>query len=231
MSTADFIAYPTNRVVGTITDAAAARRAVDALAAAGFAPDAIDVLHGKQDLHRLDPTGEEHGLFARLQRALINAASGSEIKHLNYHVDDVRAGKSVLMVVAPDDRSRDRAAAILHTHGAEFVGFYGRWAYQSIPGGAATPAAQQHQAYDIALDGATSRVRFEEGVATTLDSPGPPGVVTAIGPGLFLVSWPVGAGTATVHVVDVDAAIVYASFATPDGSPPRHVKGTISPVR
>lgn len=135
------------------------------------------------------------------------------------------------MVVAPDDRSRDRAAAILHTHGAEFVGFYGRWAYQSIPGGAATPAAQQHQAYDIALDGATSRVRFEEGVATTLDSPGPPGVVTAIGPGLFLVSWPVGAGTATVHVVDVDAAIVYASFSTPDGSPPRHVKGTISPVR
>lgn len=31
----DFIAYPTNRVAGTIADSAAARRAVDALTAAG----------------------------------------------------------------------------------------------------------------------------------------------------------------------------------------------------
>ena len=36
MSADDFIAYPTNRVVGTITETAAARRAVDALTAAGF---------------------------------------------------------------------------------------------------------------------------------------------------------------------------------------------------
>src|SRR6187431_2832320 len=93
----DFIAYPTNRVVGTITDAADARRAVDALASAGFGRDSIDVLHGEQDLHRLDPSGDSHGVFAQLQRALIRAAAGSEIKRLNYHVDDLRAGKSLVM--------------------------------------------------------------------------------------------------------------------------------------
>ena len=87
MSTAehpdDFIAYPTNRVVGTIADPAAARRAVDALSDAGFARETIDVLHGEQDLHRLDPSGNEHGVFAQLQRALIRGAAGYEIKRLN----------------------------------------------------------------------------------------------------------------------------------------------------
>jgi hypothetical protein len=230
MGAADFISYPTNRVVGTITDDGAARRAVDALVAAGIAPDAVDVLHGKQDLHRLDPSGEEHGVFARLQRALIHAASGSEVKHLNYHVDDVRAGKSVIMVLAPEGGARDVAASILHAHGAEFVGFYGRWAYESMPAGAATPASQRRQAYDITIDGAVVRVQLEEGVATRLDSPGSPGVATAIGPGLFLVSWPVAAGSATVHIVDVDAAVVYASISTLDGASPRHLKGTIARV-
>lgn len=230
MSADDFISYPTNRVVGTITDGGAARRALGVLVASGFAPDAIDVLHGEQDLHRLDPSGEEHGVFARLQRALIHAASGSEVKHLNYHVDDVRAGKSVIMVLAPEGRARDEAASILHAHGAEFVGFYGRWAFESMPGGAATPASQRRQAYDISIDGAVVRIRLEEGVATKLDSPGSPGVVTTIGPGLFLLSWPVAADSATVHIVDVDAAVVYASISSLDGAPPHHLKGTITRV-
>lgn len=224
----DFIAYPTNRVAGTITDLAAARRAVDALIAAGFAPDTIDVLHGEQDLHRLDPSGGEHGVFAQLQRALIRAAAGSEIKRLNYHVEDVRAGKSVIMVLAPEGRSRDLAADILHAHGAEFVGFYGRWAYESMPG---EPPPQSHrgETYDINVDGRTTRVRLQQDTAVMVDSPALSAVTTAIGPGLFLVSWPRTAGAETVHVVDVDAGIAYASIFRADGKP-YHAKGTIRPV-
>jgi hypothetical protein len=229
MSADDFIAYPTNRVVGTITDAVAARQAVDALTAAGFARDAIDVLHGQQDLHRLDPSGGEHGVFAQLQRAFIRGAAGSEIKHLNYHVDDVRAGKSVIMVLAPEGRSRDAASRILHAHGAEFVGFYGRWAYESIPSG---PVAHSKldQSYDIVVDGSTTRVRLRDGAATMSGSSTASGIVTEIGPGLFLLSWPRAADTTTVHVIDVDAGIAYASISARDGSP-RHVKGSITAVR
>lgn len=200
------------------------------LAAAGFARDTIDVLHGEEDLHRLDPSGGEHGVFAQLQRALIRGAAGSEIKRLNYHVDDVRAGKSVIMVLAPESRSRDAAADILHAHGAEFVGFYGRWAYQSMPGDAAPPPLQPGATYDITIDGATMQVRLHEGAAVMVDSSTSPGAVTAIGQGLFLLSWPRAAGTTTVHVVDVDAGIAYASIAPREGAP-RHVKGSITAVR
>ena len=221
----DFIAYPTNRIVGTITDAADARRAVGALSAAGFRSDAVDVLHGEQDLHRLDPPGDAHGVFAQVQRALIRSAVGSEIKHLNWHVHDLRAGKSVLMVLAADARSRDVAARILHAHGAEFVGFYGRWAYESLPSGS-EPAQELGDTYDITIDGSTMRVRLEPSVAVMVTASAAPGVKTAIGPGLFLLSWPGTADTTTVYVIDVDSGIAYASVSSRAGSP-RHVKGTI----
>jgi hypothetical protein len=46
--------------------------------------DAIDVLHGEQDLNRLDPSGTAHDLFVTLQRTLIRSAAGSEFKHLSH---------------------------------------------------------------------------------------------------------------------------------------------------
>jgi predicted SnoaL-like aldol condensation-catalyzing enzyme len=130
----EFIPYPTRRVVGTIADARGAQAAVDDLLKAGFADDDIDVLHGDRDLSRLDPSGAEHGLLARMQRTLIRtAAPVEEFSHLTRHVEDVRAGRFVIMVLAPEREQRNRAADILNSHGAEFVGFYGRWAWEALP--------------------------------------------------------------------------------------------------
>jgi predicted SnoaL-like aldol condensation-catalyzing enzyme len=55
-----------------------------------------------------------------------------EFKHLSRHVDDVRAGRFVIMVLAKEREQRNLAADILNSHGAEFVGFYGKWAWQSL---------------------------------------------------------------------------------------------------
>ena len=71
----DFIWYPTNRVVGTIGDAGKAKAAIDALLRAGFDREDIDMLHGEEDLQRLDPTGAEHGFLAQFQRTLIRPLS------------------------------------------------------------------------------------------------------------------------------------------------------------
>jgi hypothetical protein len=61
----DFIPYPTNRVVGTLADAKSAHAAINALLEAGFDRQDIDILHGDEDIQRLDPTGEEHGFLAQ----------------------------------------------------------------------------------------------------------------------------------------------------------------------
>jgi predicted SnoaL-like aldol condensation-catalyzing enzyme len=144
-ATGGFIPYPTHRVVGTIADPRDARNAIEALSQAGFAPQDIDLLHGENDLSRLDPTGAQHGVLARLQRTLIRlGAPAEEYRHLSRHVDDVRAGRLVIMVLAKEREKRDTAAEILNAHNAEFVGFYGRWAWESLdasrassPGGSA----------------------------------------------------------------------------------------------
>lgn len=129
----DFIPYPTNRVVGTVDDAKTAHAAVSALLQAGFERQEIDILHGDEDIYRLDPTGEEHGFLAQFQRTLLRLAGpAEEYKHLRHHVEDVRAGRFVIMVLAKERDRRMRAADVLNAHGAEFVGFYGRWAWKGL---------------------------------------------------------------------------------------------------
>ncbi len=132
----DFIRYPTNRVVGTVADGEKAGAVIDALLRAGFNREDIDILHGEQDLHRLDPTGAEHGFLAQFHRTLISTLDLEEFKHLTHHVEDVRAGRYVIMVLTKRRVLRIAAADILHQHGAEFVAFYGRWAHEDMP---ATP--------------------------------------------------------------------------------------------
>lgn len=129
----DFVAYPTNRVVGTVSDAGKAREAIGALLQAGFRQEDIDLLHGEEGLHRLDETGAEHGFLAQFQRTLIRHFETEDFKHLTHHIEDVRAGRCVLMVLTKRREQRIVAGDILHQHGAEFVGFYGRWAWADVP--------------------------------------------------------------------------------------------------
>ena len=129
----DFIGYPTNRVVGTVADADKAREAIDALLRAGFREEDIDILHGEEDLHRLDPTGAEHGFLTQFHRTMIRSFDLEEFKHLSHHCEDVSAGRYVIMVVTKRREQRIVAGDILHQYGAEFVGFYGRWAWADVP--------------------------------------------------------------------------------------------------
>ena len=138
----DFIPYPTNRVVGTVADATNAHAAINALLQAGFDRQDIDILHGDGDIQRLDPTGEKHGFLAQFQRTLLRLAGpAEEYTQLRHHVEDVRAGRFVLMVLARKRDERVRAADILGAHGAEFIGFYGRWAWEGLtPDAGLSPA-------------------------------------------------------------------------------------------
>jgi len=132
----DFVLYATNCVVGTVADAGTAQKTIDALLQAGFDQEHIDILHDEEDLQRLDPTGARHGFLAQFQRTLIRTFELEEFKHLTHHLEDVRAGRFVIMVQMKRRVQRIVAADILNRFGAEFVGFYGRWAFEDL---SATP--------------------------------------------------------------------------------------------
>ena len=235
-STKDFIPYPTNRVVGTINDVGRVRAAIEALADAGFEPDEIDVLHGEGDLHRLDPTGQGHGFFARFQRTLIRTVGAvEEYEQLSGHVEDVRAGRFIVMVLARKPAQRALAAGILSSYGAESIAFHGRWAYQVFEGGhaGAQPGDpwQTGEAYELRADERVTRIRVESDTAAVVSdghgaSSGLRANVTRIAPEIVMLSWQDESGAPIVHVVDIARGIAHAVLREADGQL-RHVTGTV----
>jgi hypothetical protein len=233
----DFIAYPTNRVVGTIADPKDARAAVEALLQSGFAPQDIDVLQEEKDLHRPDPTAADHRFLAQFQRTLIRTLAGEykhlrlgeEYAHLRHYIEDVRAGRSVIMVLAKKRDKREAAADILGTHGATFIEFYGKWSWQPLEPRAATPG----RTYEIDLGGTATHVRLDSASTATIlrtsdgsDLSNLP--VTPLRPHLLMIAWQ-EARTTNVHVYDFENGHAHAVTSDADGRVHR-AKGTVRRV-
>ena len=231
-----YIAYPTNRVVGTIVDPKLAQAAIEALLQVGFAPQEIDILHAEADLHRPDSTGAEHRYLAQFQRTLIRTLA-DEYKHLQHLVEEVRAGRNVIMVLAKKRDKREAAADILGTHGAESVEFYGRWSWHSLEPHKAAPVdgslrdPTPGRTYEIQLGETATRVRMDSESRVTIlrRSAGAPDLsripVTHLKPQLLMITWQEGR-TTNVHVYDFESGEAHAVVSYGNRSVHR-AKGTV----
>jgi hypothetical protein len=236
----DFIAYPTNRVVGTIVDPKHAQAAIEALLHVGFARQDINLLHCEEDLHRQDPTGAEHGFLAPFQRTLARSL-GDEYTHLRHLVEDVRAGRCVIMVLAKQREKREAAADILGTHGAEAIEFYGRWAWQSLESHSAAPVDASlrdpapGRTYEIDFGGTATRVRLDSELRVTIlrGSAGSPDLaripVTHLKPHLLMFTWQEAGRATHVHVYDFESGEAHAVVSYADRRVDR-ARGTLRRV-
>jgi hypothetical protein len=214
-----FIAYPTNRVVGTLVDPTHARAAIEDLLHAGFGQHDIDILHEEADLHR--PTqGAEQSYLAQFQRTLIRALS-DEYQHLQHYVEDVRAGRWVVMVLAKERDKREAAADILGAHGAESIEYYGRWSWHSLEAHPAVPDGSLSdptpgRTYEINLGGTPTRVRLDSESRITIlgSSTGSRNLsripVTRLKPQLLMITWQEADRTTNVHVYDFESGEAHA---------------------
>jgi hypothetical protein len=215
------IAYPTNRVLGSLVDPKHAQAAIEALLRVGFARSDIDILHGEQDLHRQDPTGSEHKFLAQFQRTLIRTL-GDEHKHLQHYIEDVRAGRSVIMVLAKERDKREVAADILGSHGAGSIEFYGRWSWQSLDPHHAAPVDTSVQdpapgrTYEIHIGDKTTRVRLDSDSRITILRASASArdltrlAVTHLKPQVLLITWQEADRTTNVHVYDFETGEAHA---------------------
>lgn len=235
----EFISYPTNRVVGTINDSADAQAAVEELIEAGFNMEEVDVIYGEQGMLRLDPTGEKHGLLARLQRTFLQL--NEEPKHLRHHVEDVLAGHFVIMVLVEKPEKREQVAEILASHGGHFINFYGRWTMQSLELSERTPEARAEdesgllavgQNYEANFDSGSFQIRFESGSLLTVTdltqktSETVQMAATEIRSRVIMISWQEASKTTVVCVLDLENGIAYINTVRPDGTFLR-IKGTL----
>jgi len=126
-----FLRYPTRKVVGVVDTSDDLEAALSALAAAGLAPESIQVFSGDDGIRCIDSDGYHHGLLGRLTR--IFQAVGEEYEHMRRYEEELRAGHYLVAVSVSDDEvERERVAAILSEHGGHFVDYYGPLAIKHL---------------------------------------------------------------------------------------------------
>lgn len=125
------VTYPTNSLLGVIDDPARLGPALRDLESAGFAGEAVSVFTGEEDARKLDASGAEHGVLARLLR-FIQAIHAVDQEQLKRYEEAVRSGKLVLAVHVTDPEGRERAREVLSAHGGHFINFYGRMTIQGL---------------------------------------------------------------------------------------------------
>jgi hypothetical protein len=119
-----FIRYPAGYLFGVVDDRAQAEALLGELHEAGF--EEAELLHftGERGAERIDGSGEQHGLFARLVR-LLEYADDSRL-HAEQYEREARAGHCVIGVHAPEKNEKARSRELLKARGAHFINYYSR---------------------------------------------------------------------------------------------------------
>ena len=120
-----------NRLLAVLDTAGAATAAGDALAAEGFAGEAVLVLRGDADADRIDSLGRVGGPWARVRR-LLSFTVADQMVDLAVYEAALRDGRTVLGVLARGEEARGRARRALVGAGAHFVNFFGRFATEAV---------------------------------------------------------------------------------------------------
>lgn len=118
----EFIAYPAGYVIGVVEDPGEGDRVAAELRSSGFEESGLLRFTGERGARRIDPTGAEHGLLARLIRFL--EYSDDSRQQAEAYAEESRAGHCVIAVHAPEDEERERAREVLKAHGGRFINYY-----------------------------------------------------------------------------------------------------------
>lgn len=129
----DLPVYPEQHVVAVVETGPAAGAALDALAGAGFLESELRVLHGPDEAERLEAGTGRRGLLDRVLRfAERIGIRNDELAAKNQYEDALRNGGYVVLVLAPTDERKDRAATLLAARGARLVNYFGRFAIERL---------------------------------------------------------------------------------------------------
>lgn len=124
-----FIGYPTDNLFGIIDHVDDTLKALQTLAAAGFA-DEIQAFHGEEGAYRIDASGAKHGLLAQLRR--LHQKTTVEREHAEQYELAVGQGHCVIAVHTSDPERREQARQILKENKGHFINYYGRFGIRQL---------------------------------------------------------------------------------------------------
>ncbi len=120
-------AYPLNHVIGIMPTEEEAVTAFDNLIAHGFLESEVSLGSGPELADRIRATSGRSGLVGRILEVLDRfGAAGDEIDDRHEYEQALREGAVTVLVFAPTDERKMRAAEILRLHGGHFIKFFGK---------------------------------------------------------------------------------------------------------
>jgi hypothetical protein len=132
---AEPLQYPANHVIGILDTHDQTACAVDGLVTGGFLESEIRILRGAEDADRLDETTGRRGMVDVFIRVFQRVGlENAEIEMKEHYEKALRDGRTVIVILAPTDERKDRAAQILQECGGHFINYYGRLAVERITG-------------------------------------------------------------------------------------------------
>lgn len=117
-------------LLGTLADGADPQALIDAMVAAGHAPDEVVVLAGPDGLDELLGHARGHGILGHLTHLMrhIEALDSDGTGHVLAAAErDLRAGHTVVLVLHVNHTEAATLSALLHVFGVPHVHYIGRW--------------------------------------------------------------------------------------------------------
>ena len=125
--------YPTHHVVGVINTEDELERAVAALTDRGFLDDEINVVAGQAAADALHARTGRTGLANLAIRIAERLGVTDDEMDVKAHYEQaLRDGHLLILVDAPTDARKERAAEILREHRAHTVNYMGRLSWEEI---------------------------------------------------------------------------------------------------
>jgi hypothetical protein len=118
--------YPTDYLAAVIDDLQEAETAVIALQEAGFLAKHIVLITNDQAASIIQEYAHHHS-FLQSIKMIIAVVASDEGEYPLFYAHQVRQGRHILYVYAPRYHLVECAQAILKTHHAHMMKFFGRW--------------------------------------------------------------------------------------------------------
>ena len=126
-------AYPLNHVISIMPTEKEAIAAFDSLIANGFLESEVTLGSGPELADRIRATSGRSGLVGRILQVLDRfGAGGDEMDDRHEYEQALRDGAVSVLVLAPTEERKQRAAEILRLHGGHFINFFGRFEIEQL---------------------------------------------------------------------------------------------------
>jgi hypothetical protein len=130
---AEAVRYPENHIVAIMDQPDAAAAAAEALTTGGFLDSEVTLVCGVEAADRLRASSGRAGLLGHLiQIADSLGIRSEELEAKHEYEEALRSGRCTVLVFAPTEERKERAAEILQTHGAHFINFMGRFTIERL---------------------------------------------------------------------------------------------------